>query len=615
MDESSASLFVKPQDRWDSPAAEGLRGEEQVIFRSRLVGSDPALTKEGGGNFSAKGVVEDHRGHLTEVLWMSAWGCDGAVTTRDDFPALRLADLRLLRDSGPLDEQQMIDHLLACGLRGEQRRPGIETLTHAFIPATHVDHCHPDAVIALTSIPDGRERAEKEFGEEAIWFDYRQFDVEVARELADRVAANPRCRFILLANHGLFTWADSSEQCYRNSLEAVARATEALRPALRRPADLGGPAVARHSAGAAAMVLATILPTMRGELSRGTNGVVLHVDRSDQAVTFASSVRGPRLSRTGPACPDHLVTVGYRPLVLAPIETPDDTATRTVIDGIESHRKWYNDYYEEHVTGAARLLGRRGDAPRVVVIPGIGVVTSGSDAAKARLCADHFAQTMTVIRAADAAGGYVSLNEAQGAADEYWPLMRLKPQLQTEDGRLAGRVALVAGTEDTDTVAVAQRLAGDGAHLVLVGTDHRRIAAAAEEIIHRHGERRAVAFAVPPDRAAESAERAALAFGGVDVVTDMTPSGAVAHALLPLLARQGRGGSVLLTGDRPADELRSHVTALRTAAAAHRVTVNAVSTADADAVAEAAVFFAGPTGGAWNGTTLAGTRDSTWEAG
>lgn len=604
----AATLLPESQNQWEPAAAGELSGRDEVVHRSHLVGSDAALTKEGGGNFSAKGVVTDHRGRATDVLWMSAWGCDGAVTTPEDFPVLRLDDLRLLRHGGPVSETAMIDHLLACGMRADQPRPGIETLTHAFLRATHVDHCHPDAVIALTSIPDGRERAQAEFGEEAIWFDYRQFDVDVARELADRVEANPRCRFVLLANHGLFTWADTSEECYRNSLEAVARATRALDAALRRPADLGGTAVAPLPKDTATRVLADVLPVMRGELSRGTPGVVLHLDRSPEAVAFASSVRGPGLSLRGPACPDHLVTVGHRPLVLPALGAPGDQAARAATDGIQRHREWYDRYYEENVTGDARSLGRRSDAPRAVVLPGIGVVTSGSDAAKARLCRDHYAQTMTVVRIADAAGGYVALSEAQGAADEYWPLMRLKPQLLAAEGRLAFKVALVACTDASRAIAVAERLAHDGAHVLLAGGDVARVRAAAERITRAYGERRAVAFTGRPEEAEAVVRAAVLTFGGMDIVVDMSLPCRVARAALPVLARQQMGGAVLLgnvTGDAgDASELKDTVSELTTSPEARGLTVNAVESTDALAIGEAAVFFSGPGAQAWTGTTL-----------
>jgi rhamnose utilization protein RhaD (predicted bifunctional aldolase and dehydrogenase) len=615
MGESVVTPLPSPVCRWDPIAARGLTGRDEVVYRSHLVGSDPALTREGGGNFSAKGTVLDHCGRETEVLWMSAWGCDGATTTPDDFPALRLGELNALRDCGPLSESQMIERVLACGLRGEQPRPGIETLTHAFLKARHVDHSHPDAVIALTAIPDGRERAEAEFGDEAIWFDYRQFDIDVARELADRVDAQPSCRFVLLANHGLFTWAQTSEECYMNSLEAVARANRALDKAIHRPADLGGRRVEPLPPDRAADLLAGLLPVMRGALSEGNPGVVLHVDRGEQAVAFSSSVRGPRLSQAGPACPDSLLTVGYRPLVLDPVTTADDAARDMVLRGIEGHRRWYRDYYERHITEAGRALGLRDDAPGAIVLPGVGVVTKSADAAKARLCADHFGQTMSVIRAADAAGGYTSISEARGLADEYWPLMRFKPQLQTEQARLTGKVMLVTGAEDERALVLAGLLAAEGAHVALEGRSPAAVAAAAE-LAERYGERKVVALPGDGERPRDAVREAVLTYGGLDVLIDMTPSGATGPEVLPVFARQGRGGSILLAGaERTADDLRSQIARMESAPLPDGTTVNAVTHAAPEVLFEAVLFFTGRAAGAWRNTVLEAHEETAGRTG
>ncbi|MFI6292811.1 class II aldolase/adducin family protein [Nonomuraea sp. NPDC050790] len=623
-------LFAPPADRWDAAHASRLTGLDEVLYRSHLVGSDPALTKEGGGNFSAKGVAEDHRGRPVRVLRMSAWGCDGAVTTPADFPALRLDDLLVLKDTDPPGEGGMTGYAADCGLRAGQRQPGIETLTHAFIPAAHVDHCHPDAVIALTSFPGGRVAAEEEFGEEAIWFDYRQFDLGVARELAGRIAARPRCRFVLLANHGLFTWAETSEECYRNSLEAVRRATAAVGRAIGRASDLGGPAVPSVEPEAAADLLAEILPPLRGALSSGTPGVVLHVDRGPAAVAFASSARGPGWTQAGPSCPDHLVTVGYRPLVLD--GTPRDA--RDVLAGVERHRAWYRGHYDRYVPPAARGAGMRSDAPRAILLPGLGALTCGPDAAKARLCADHLTQTMTVVRAADAAGGYVSLSEAQGAADEYWPLMRLKPQLRAPEGALAGKVFVVAADAAARAGEVGAALAEAGAHVALATTHpDPHLAHEANAIVRRYGERRAVALtpaenshtipagnghtpdapdsATPDGRARAAVRAVVLEYGGFDALVDMTRAGGLARAALPVLARQGMGGTILLAHDGwPPGALEAEVRALentrdttapQTDDPETTVAVNAVTSADPAAVAGAAAYLAGAP---WTGSIL-----------
>jgi rhamnose utilization protein RhaD (predicted bifunctional aldolase and dehydrogenase) len=597
-------LFQPPADRLRREAGKALSEMEQVLYRSHAVGSDQALAREGGGSFSAKGTAVDHRGDLVRVMWMSAWGCDGASTTPEDFPAVRLDDLCLLRNGDPVSESEMIDYLLTCSLKAGQLRPGIETLLHAFIPASHVDHCHPDAIIALTAIPEGKDRVAKEFGDEAIWFDYQQFSVDVARQVADRIEANPCCRFVIMSNHGLFTWADTSEQCYQNSLEAVGRAVRALGESMRLPTDLGGRAVDPLPAEPADDMLAQVLPIIRGSLSIGTVRTILNVDRSADAVEFASSVRGPQLTQVGPSCVDHLVTVGFRPLVLEGVATGGRVDPQLMIDQIDAFRSSYDAYYERHISPDGRAVGRRTDMPRVVILPGVGVVSSGPEAAKARLCSDHISQAMTVIRAADASGGYLSLTEAQGIADEYWPLMRFKPQLRFPRGDLGGRVFLIAGQDSERMAAIAEHLAAADAHTVLACGEPEAAARAAAGICAQHGERTAVA--VSCESGAGSAVRGAvLEYGGFDAVVDTAPDGGLADAVLAVFELQDCGGTIVLaSGDRSAGVLRQDVTALAPDAAPRGVTVNAVTSADPAVVARAAAFFGGPAGGIWNGTVL-----------
>jgi len=604
-------MFVEPVDGWDPSVAKELSGPDEVVYRARLVGADPALVREGGGNFSGKGVATDHLGRQVRVMWMSAWGCDGATCDSAQFPVLRLDDLRALWRAGPVDEAAMVAYLVSCGLRGEQPRPGIETLTHAFIDAAHVDHTHPDAVIALTSIPDGRELADEAFGAEAIWFDYRQFDVDVARELGDRIAAQPRCRFVLMANHGLLTWADTAEQCYRNSHEAVRRATEALAARVRQPMDLGGPVTAEVPAEVADRLLTTVLPVVRGVTAPDGYGV-LRVDRSADAVGFSCSRLGPQASLRGPACPDHLVTVGYRPLVVAAGLAGVDNPVAVMDEAIAGHRRWQQDYYDRHAT-TDTTMPPRGDAPRVVVLPGIGVVGAGSEAAKARLSTDHFGQTMAVVRVAEAAGGYVTLTEAQGFADEYWPLMRLKPQLRPPLGALAGTIVLVAGAGPVPA-ELARRLAALDAHVALAGP-HRDTAQAAAAIVAGYGEGRAVALAADPADPAATVEAAVLAYGGFDVLVQVTAGAgtALARAALPVFARQGLGGTVVLAAW---EDPRAAVDELASVAAGYEVSVNGVvldadpwaaATGTAHAGAELAgvvAFLAGTGARRWTGNVL-----------
>src|SRR5262249_45884730 len=147
---------------------------EALVYRSNLLGSDRALANQGGGNTSAKGTVRDHAGREQRVLWVKGSGTDLASIAAEGFAALRLEEILPLRAREEMDDAAMVDYLLRSALAPSQPRPSIETLLHAFIPATHVDHTHPDAVIALTSSPRGRDLAEETFGGEAIWLDYER---------------------------------------------------------------------------------------------------------------------------------------------------------------------------------------------------------------------------------------------------------------------------------------------------------------------------------------------------------------------------------------------------------------------------------------------------------
>ncbi|MER3410691.1 MAG: hypothetical protein C4306_11580 [Thermoleophilia bacterium] len=156
-----------PVDRWDSAAAAGGSPLEELVYRSRLLGADRALANWGGGNTSAKGTSLDHTGREVATLWVKGSGTDLATITPAGFAALRLDEVLLLREREAMEDAEMVEYLRRCALFPDQPRPSIETLLHAFIPAAHVDHTHPDAVIALTSCPAGRRLAEE--GERALW--------------------------------------------------------------------------------------------------------------------------------------------------------------------------------------------------------------------------------------------------------------------------------------------------------------------------------------------------------------------------------------------------------------------------------------------------------------
>jgi rhamnulose-1-phosphate aldolase/alcohol dehydrogenase len=524
--ESTAVLrgIPAPGDRWDDASVAGLSLLEALAYRSNLLGADRAIANQGGGNTSAKETTTDHTGRPVRVLWVKGSGTDLATINPPGFPGLRLDELLPLRGREVMDDATMVEYLLRCAVRPDQPRPSIETLLHAFIPAEHVDHTHPDAVIALTSTPGGRELAEETFGAEAVWLDYQRPGFDMSRRIARLLEENPGARAVLLERHGLVTWGATGEESYHATLELVSRAADAIDRSAGGRFGLGGLKVAelregdRHTS-----LLASALPALRGALLADADGVVLELDRSPAAVAFASSARAPEVSQVGAPCPDHLVSTKHKPLVVDfDPETDDDAALKTRLrEGVDAYADWYRGYYERNLDDETRQFPIDPAGPRVVLIPGIGIVSAGGDVGRARLARDLYHRAIAVQDAADALGGFRSLSESEAFAIEYWPLERYKLAQAPPRGELAGRVAVITGGASGIGRAAARLLAACGAHVVIGDVNDEGAEEVAAEIVEAHGARRALGLAadVTDEQSVEElVRRTVLEYGGLDIL-------------------------------------------------------------------------------------------------
>jgi rhamnulose-1-phosphate aldolase/alcohol dehydrogenase len=554
----------------------------ELVRRSNLLGSDRTIANQGGGNTSMKGPAIDHAGRELSVVWVKASGADLASIEEPGFPALRLDDLLLLQERNEMSDEEMLEYIRRCALDSNAPRPSIETLLHAFLPATHIDHTHPDSVIALTSIPRGRELAARVFGDEALWIPWKRPGFALAKEIVVALAEQPAAHAVLLEKHGLITWGETSDEAYDSTLEFARRAADALREVSADQVLLGGEAVSPVSDEAAESLLAVTLPALRGALLADRGGVVLEVDRSDEARSFASSRRGPVVSQIGSPCPDHLINTKHKPLAIEfdPAGEDAEVLATKLHDGVEGYAAWYREYYEHNMTDESREFAIDPAGPRVVVIPGVGIVTCGSDAGQARFSRDLYRRAIAVESAADAAGGFGSLTEQEAFEIEYWPLERYKLAQAPPGGELAGKVALVTGGASGIGRAAARRLAELGAHVAVADVNVDAAALVADEIVAAHGLRRAahVPVDVRDERAVDAMVRqTVLEWGGIDIVVcsagiataapvtetsladwnrnhEILARGyfLVAREAFRVMQRQGRGGSVIFVGSKNA---------------------------------------------------------------
>jgi rhamnulose-1-phosphate aldolase/alcohol dehydrogenase len=492
---------------------------DQLVYRSRLLGSDPSVVNWRGGNTSAKAVETDHTGRPVRVLWIKGSGSDLATIRPDQFVGLRLDEVLALRERQDLADDEMVDYLLRCQLHPAMPRPSIETLLHAFVPFAHVDHTHPDAVLAFCTAAGGEEVTRDVFGDRVVWIPYRRPGFALSRQVADAVASCPRAEAVFLARHGLVTWGETAQACYERTLRIIEEAEDAV--ARRRPARpvFGALRVPAVDPALRRAVAWTVLPPLRGALSRRRRKV-LHVDDSPEALEFVGSERAGQLSQVGSACPDHLVHTGHRPLFV--FWDPSREGPEALRDRVVESCGRYAEEYRRYVDAYRGSREVDADpAPRIVLIPGVGVVAAGRDKFSAVQAAGLYRRAVAVMRGAETLSRFESLLDRDAFDVEYWPLERYKLTLAPPEGELEARVAVITGAAGGIGRAVASRLAEEGAHVVLLDIDLDGARAVEAELVDRVGPGRALAVrcdVTDEESVARAFAAAVETYGGVDVV-------------------------------------------------------------------------------------------------
>jgi rhamnulose-1-phosphate aldolase/alcohol dehydrogenase len=505
------------ENLWDQRKAEGLSELEALAYRSNLLGRDRAVANYGGGNTSTKARDRDHTGREVDVLWVKGSGSDLATIEAGQFTGLKLDEVLALEEREEMSDGEMVAYLASCQLRPDMPRGSIETLLHAFVPYAQVDHTHPDAVNMICCSEGGEELARECFGDEAVWIPYIRPGFTLSKQVGEAVRNNPDAKFVLLAKHGLVTWGDTHEESYGRTIEAINRAAEFV---AGRPGEpFGGRKVEPAAPDRREALVAEVLPTLRGELSSGSDEAshkILRADYSSEDVlAFVCGRDSEELSQVGAACPDHLVRTKVRPLWVDfdPENEGADELEERLREGVARYREEYEAYFSRYEEADEEMFDPN---PRVVFIAGLGLVAAAKNAKEANLSRDFVYRAINVIRGAHALGGYVSLTEEESYAVEYWPLELYKLTLAPPPDELAGRVAFVTGGAGGIGSAVARSLASRGACVVVCDLDERGASEVVEDLPEPGIPARA--DVTDEDEVARAYRRAILEYGGVDVV-------------------------------------------------------------------------------------------------
>ncbi|MDA8349549.1 MAG: bifunctional rhamnulose-1-phosphate aldolase/short-chain dehydrogenase, partial [Pseudomonadota bacterium] len=510
------------ESHWDDTHAAKLSPQELLLYRSNLLGSDKRITNFGGGNTSAKLTMTDPlTGESVVVLWVKGSGGDLGSMNLSGFATLYQAKLEALKSRyrGLAYEDETVAYLPHCTFNLNPRAASIDTPLHAYIPHPHVDHMHPDAVIAIAASSRSRELTKEIFRGEIGWLPWQRPGYDLGLKLEALVRAQPELKGIVLEAHGLFTWGETSKACYETTLRIIRTATDWLAQHDTKPA-FGGRAYRALEPGQRRGVVAAVAPELRGRISTEQLKVA-HFDDSPAVLEFVCSAKLQELARLGTSCPDHFLRTKIRPLVL-PFD-PEHPDVESLLAALEQelvhYRGEYTQYYQRCRHADSPQM--RDPNPVVYLIPGVGMLTFAQDKATARISAEFYINAINVMRGASGVDTYVGLPEQEAFDIEYWLLEEAKLKRMPKPKSLAGKVALVTGGAGGIGGAVASRLLAEGACVVVADIDEDALTETEKVLSERFGTDvvARVKVDVSDEHAVESAvEETVIQFGGLDIL-------------------------------------------------------------------------------------------------
>ncbi len=550
MNQSSGNRL---KNLWDDARAAAMTEAEKLLYRSNLLGSDKRITNYGGGNTSAKVMeVDPLTGAEAEVLWVKGSGGDVGSIKMDGFATLYMEKLRALKGvyKGVHMEDEMVGLLPHCTFNLNPRAASIDTPLHAYVPRKHVDHMHPDAIIAIAASKNSRELTEQIFGKQIGWLPWKRPGYELGLWLEQFCIDNPDAKGVVLESHGLFTWDDDAKQCYELTLKIIQQAMDWFAAETSGKEIFGGSVCQSLPEADRRAVAARLMPAIRGMIS-AEHRMVGHFDDQPAVLEFVNAAKLKPLAALGTSCPDHFLRTKISPLVVGfdPAK-PDVAATlASLASEVAAYRDGYAAYYDRCKHANSPPL--RDPNAVVYLVPGVGMLTFAKDKATARISAEFYVNAINVMRGADTVSEYCGLPEQEAFDIEYWLLEEAKLLRMPKPKSLAGRVAFVTGGAGGIGAATAERFLQEGACVVLADIDAAALSATAQNLSGRHGmdRVRSVMMNVTDEAQVIAAyAETAVEFGGVDILVSNAGIASSAPIEETSLALWNKNMDILSTG-------------------------------------------------------------------
>ncbi len=483
--------YLSVHYRWDDNAAKNLDPLARLVYRSNALGSDQRITNTGGGNTSSKIVEKDPlTGESVVVLWVKGSGGDLRTSKKENFSSLYQSRLMGLQETygkfttrGPKTdaEDSLVGMYSHCTFGLNPRPPSIDTPLHSFIPFKHVDHMHPNAVIAVAAAKNSKKLTQEIYGDEVLWTPWQRPGFDLGLILRDICTKHPKAKGVVLGQHGLINWANDDKECYQLTLDLIEKASGFIAKHDKGSKTFSGEKFRSLDAQNRRPVFVELLPWLRGQVSKERRFIATIQD-DEPTLQFVNSSDAPRLAELGTSCPDHFLRTKIKPLYVDwnPQKESVETLKETISAGLAQYRKDYAAYYNACRHDGSPAM--RDANPTVILVPGLGMIAWGKDKSESRVTAEFYTCAIDVMKGAEAIDEYVSLPKQEAFDIEYWLLEEAKLKRMPPEKELARRIICVVGAGSGIGKQAAHRLAKEGAHLVTADVSEESAKATAAEI-------------------------------------------------------------------------------------------------------------------------------------
>ena len=481
---------------WSDEIVRKLDPVERLVYRSNILGDDQRITNTGGGNTSSKIMMKDPlTGTDSEVLWVKGSGGDLRTSKKENFASLyqnALIGLQKIYNNAEEKgvkteiEDKMVEMYKHTVFNLNPRASSIDTPLHSFIPFKHVDHMHPDSVIAVAASKNSEKITKEIFGDEIRWVKWQRPGFDLGLILQEECKKNPNLKGLVLGQHGLINWANDDKECYELTLSIIEKAAEYIEAHNKGEQTFGGQKCQSLPDEKRFKVLSEILPKLRGMISQ-KNKFIGTIQSDERILRFVNSNDAERLAELGTSCPDHFLRTKIKPLYIDwnPGKENIELLVKKLEEGLDKYRKDYIAYYEECKHPYSPAI--RDANPTVILIPGLGMITWGKNKSESRVTAEFYNNAVEVMRGAEAIDEYISLPRQEAFDIEYWELEEAKLKRMPPEKEFAREVVLVIGAGSGIGKAVSHRLAKEGAHIVCADVKRESAEQTAKELTDIYG--------------------------------------------------------------------------------------------------------------------------------